>query len=311
MGQPPAPPPLPSPNGYNDFLKAAALLTGDVNNASTLDHDGLQALVSTNAESLRLIRLGLSRGCSVPTDSAMTNIAGVLADLPNLKSLARLLVEEGKLAEMENRTADASQSYVDTIRFGNEISRGGFIIHRLVGIACEALGDTPLSKLVPKLKPDEARTVIVELEQIDRAGITWDEVRRNENRFAHYQLGKGFNPITWVLTRLEVWRGRQRTEMRQKRLVAHVRLLTAELALRCYQSEQGRAPTGLEQLVPKYLQHVPSDPFSGSPLIYRQQGTNWLAYSVGEDGVDDGGKPVRRSAPGSVTSGDLFYDSPY
>jgi hypothetical protein len=46
-------------------------------------------------------------------------------------------------------------------------------------------------------------------------------------------------------------------------------------------------------------------------MIYRPQETTWLVYSVGEDGVDDGGKRMGRSAPGTVTKGDLFYDSPY
>jgi hypothetical protein len=99
--------------------------------------------------------------------------------------------------------------------------------------------------------------------------------------------------------------------MRHKKVVAHERLLVAELALRCCRSEQGQVPTGLEQLVPKYLQRVPLDPFSSSPVIYRPQGTNWLLYSVGEDGADDGGKRVGRSVSGTVTKGDLFYDSPY
>lgn len=310
-GRIPPSPPLPNPNGYDDFLKAAALMTGDVGNTSTLDHDGLRALVATNAESLRLVRLGLSRQCALPADSAMTNVAGLLADLAALKRLAQLLATEGRLREMENRPADAARSYVDAIRFGNEISRGGFIINRLVGIASEAIGDTPLSKLAPKLHGEEARSVIAELERIDRAGVTWDEVRRNENRFAQYQLGKGINPITWAMTRWEHWRSLRRAELRIKRVAAHVRLLTAELAVRCYQSEQGRAPAGLDQLVPRYLQHVPSDPFSGHPLVYRPRGTDWLLYSVGEDGVDDGGKRAGRSVSGTVTKGDLFYDSPY
>jgi hypothetical protein len=308
---PPVGPPLPNPNGYDDFLKAAALVTGDVGNASTLDRNSLRALVSTNAESLRLLRLGLTRDCSVPTDSAMTNIAGVLGDLANLKSLVRLLSEEGRLAEMEARYEDAAHSYLDAIRFGNEMSRGGFIIHRLVGIASEAIGYTPLSKLVPKLSPLEARPLIVKLEKIDITGITWEEVRRNEYGFARSELSQGANPITFVKSLWQNWSSLKRAAMRHKELVAHVRLLTAELAVRCYQSEQGRAPSVLEQLVPKYLQRVPSDPFSDKPLIYRSQGTNWVLYSVGEDGVDDGGKRAGRSVAGSVTKGDLFYDSPY
>jgi hypothetical protein len=241
----------------------------------------------------------------------MTNISGLLSDLANLKSLARLLEEEGRLAEMENRYGDAAHSYVDAIRFGNEISRGAFIINRLVGIACEAVGERPLAKLVPKIKPDEARSVIAALEKVDAARVTWAEVKRNEERFSRYQLGKGFNPITWVMTRVQGWRSIQRAKMRHNRVIAHERLLAVELALRCYESEQGRAPTGLEQLVPNYIQRVPADPFSDRPMIYRPQETNWLVYSVGEDGVDDGGKRVGRSVSGTITRGDLFYDSPY
>jgi len=36
---------------------------------------------------------------------------------------------------MDNQLAEAAQSYLDVIHFGNEISRGGFIINHLVGIA--------------------------------------------------------------------------------------------------------------------------------------------------------------------------------
>jgi hypothetical protein len=127
-----------------------------VGDADTLDHETLQALVSTNAESLRLLRLGLTRQCALPADSAMTNVSGMLRDLAVMKQLAQLLAAEGRLREMDNRLADAAQSYVDAIRLGKEMSRGGFIINRLVGIACEAIGGTPLSKLVPKLNPQEA-----------------------------------------------------------------------------------------------------------------------------------------------------------
>jgi len=301
--------PLPNPNGYDDFVKAAALLTGDVGNASALDHDGLRALVSTNSESLRLLRLGLTRQCALPADAAMTNIPGMIGELSGTKRLAQLLAAEGRLREMDSRQADAAQSYMDAIHLGNEASRGGFIINRLSGIACEALGDSHLVKLVPKLSSDEAVPISAELEKIDRDGVTWAEVLRNENRFARYQLGKGFNPFLWVMTRWQVRRSRRVAEMRHKRIEAHVRLLTAELAVRCYRSDQGRAPSSLEQLVPKYLQRVPLDPFSGRPMLYHPQGTNWLLYSLGEDGMDDGGKRVGRSVSGTVTKGDLFYDS--
>ena len=42
------------------------------------------------------------------------------------------------------------------------------------------------------------------------------------------------------------------------------------------------------------------------PIVYHNQGTNWLLYSVGTDGVDDGGRPAGR---GVNSKGDLFFDS--
>jgi hypothetical protein len=311
LASPPAPAPLPNPNGYDDFRNAAAQLVGDPGNASTLDRDRLRALISTNADALRLVRLGLSRQCALPADSAMANVPGMLSQLADEKRLAQLLAAEGRLAEMDNRAADAARSYVDAIRFGNEISRGGFIIVRLVGVACEAIGQQPLSKLAPKLSREEARQVMVDLEKIDQSRVTWQDTMGNENRFAHNQLRKGLNPFVWVITRPQAWRSRRVAETRHKRIVVHLRLLTLELALRVYQASQGRAPASLDQLLPQYLESVPTDPFNGKPLIYRPQQTNWSLYSVGEDAVDDGGKPVVRSVSGKVTKGDIFYDSPY
>ena len=99
--------------------------------------------------------------------------------------------------------------------------------------------------------------------------------------------------------------------MRHNSLVAHLRLLMAELALRCYASEQGLAPTNLTQLVPHYLQRVPADPFTGRPMVYRREGPKWQLYSVGEDGVDNDGEPVAGSITGNGRKGDIHYNSPY
>jgi len=307
-GRPSARLPLPNPNGYDDFIKAGGAIVGDVANWPALDHDRLRESVYTNAEALRLLRLGLTRQCAIPMDSVMTNAGRRLNDLTSFKRLAQLLAAEGRLREMDNDPAGAALIYAEIIHFGNETSRGGFVINRLVGIACEAIACSPLAKLVPKLKSDEARSVIKELEKVDSARVTWDEVRRNESRFSWHQPGKAFDPIIWATTRWQRWRPMQRAAARHKRVVVHERLLMTELALRCYQSEKSRLPAALGELVPSYLSKVPEDPFSGRPLIYRLQGQNWLLYSVGLDGSDDGGKPA---GPGLSAKGDLFYDSPW
>ena len=308
IGRSPARPPLPNPNGYDDFVKAGEAVLGNVGDWPDLDHDSLRDLVSTNAEPLRLLRLGLTRQCVMPMDSALTNAAGMMNQLARMKRLVQLLAAEGRLREMENQPADAARSYVDAIRFGNEMSRGGFLITRLVGLACEAIGYAPLAKLAPKLNPDEARAVLKDLDKLDAGRVTWAEVQQNERRYTRYQLRNRFNPIMWVMGWWQTRQAMQRAETKHKTVVARERLLAAELALRCYQSEQGHPPARLDELATNYLSHVPEDPFSGQPLVYRAQGTNWLLYSVGPDGVDDGGKPLGR---GLASKGDLFFDSPW
>lgn len=148
-GRTPQPPPLPNPNGYDDFLRAGRMVTGKVGDFRHLDHDALRALVETNPEPLRVLRLGLTRRCAVPTDAAIANIATLWRELGNLKSLALLLSAEGRLRELDNRPADAAQSYVDAIHLGCEMSHGGLMINRLVGIACEGVGEVLSSNLSP------------------------------------------------------------------------------------------------------------------------------------------------------------------
>lgn len=71
------------------------------------------------------------------------------------------------------------------------------------------------------------------------------------------------------------------------------RLVATGLALRLYAVGHGGAyPKTLDELVPNYLPAVPKDPFAAGdkPLDYSvTDATAPLVYSVGEDGVDDGG----------------------
>src|SRR6185295_16273206 len=78
-----------------------------------------------------------------------------------------------------------------------------------------------------------------------------------------------------------------KADAKNKRACADLRILMIDLAVRCYVSEQGSVPESLNRLVPKYLSSVPTDPFTGTPLHYRPQGTNSSVYSVGPDKIRD------------------------
>lgn len=69
--------------------------------------------------------------------------------------------------------------------------------------------------------------------------------------------------------------------------------LAAALALRAYRLDQGAYPGELSDLVPDYLDSIPQDPFAGdAPLRYRIDGDRYVLYSIGPDGVDDGGTAI-------------------
>jgi len=63
----------------------------------------------------------------------------------------------------------------------------------------------------------------------------------------------------------------------------------AILALADYRTDHSRYPESLTQLVPEYLPELPIDCYDRKPLRYRRTSDDYVLYSVGRDGADDGG----------------------
>ena len=79
------------------------------------------------------------------------------------------------------------------------------------------------------------------------------------------------------------------------------RIVVAAVALKRFELAHHKYPASLSELVPEYLPQVPTDFMDGKPLRYKLQADgNFLLYSVGEDGVDNGGDGARAKA---VTTG--------
>jgi hypothetical protein len=78
------------------------------------------------------------------------------------------------------------------------------------------------------------------------------------------------------------------------------------LAIRMYRLDHdGKYPSDLKELVPKYIPALPADPFAadGRPLTYIGE-PRLVIYSVGENGVDDGGTTSPVSGFGGGTPQD-------
>src|SRR5262249_35558424 len=75
------------------------------------------------------------------------------------------------------------------------------------------------------------------------------------------------------------------------------------MALERYRRDHQAWPAELRLLVPQYVEKLPLDPCDGKPLRYCRFGEGIVIYSVGIDGVDNGGQLDR-----SVTLSDEGLD---
>jgi hypothetical protein len=310
----PAFPPLPIPNGYDDFVKANKILIGRPRdmirtNAST---ESLRAFIESNRQTLDLVRVGLSRQCGVPLESR-TNLSKRLEQLPSFLPLTMTLEAEGKLAEQEGRTADAIIAYLSVIRLGHECARGGAVGDRLHSVTGEHIGLTNLRQMKDRLTASECRDVVKALQAIDAKREPLADIWPRDE--AYMKMLRIFDTgvrerlwYSWFTITGKKQRLRQDSERIFIRSDAYVRLFMCGMAVRSFYLEHGVYPTNLADLVPNYLDAVPFDPFNSKPLRYRKTSQDFLLYSVGPDGIDDGGKPM--PPPPAAPKGDLLFENP-
>jgi hypothetical protein len=134
---------------------------------------------------------------------------------------------------------------------------------------------------------------------LDRLGISklsnsFDSLFSGETDF-HSMLSES------IVTLAGVARKTMRAE------VAKQVTLTA-IALKRYQLKHGNYPNDLNSLVPGFVAKVPLDPVDGRPLRYRRNADGtFLLYSVGENGLDDGGNPA---FPKYFQSSNYYWQNP-
>jgi len=133
------------------------------------------------------------------------------------------------------------------------------------------------------------------LDQIPETGENWRPflvtTREISKRLSHAGLSRMLSS-TMAYVAL--------TNMERFPLTITVRkLCLTAIAIRRYQLDHANtAPSSLADLVPKYLSAVPLDPMDGKPLRYSTNGAgDYTLYSVGKDGVDDGGNAASPPSP--------------
>ena len=231
-----------------------------------MTREELAALVATNAEALKLVRAGLGRESRVTVDYSTNYPATLMPELASLKRLALLMVAVGRLAELENRSDDAAEAYLTGVHFAAGTCRGGLVISKLVGIACENIALNPLMAVLPGVDPTRYGGIARALEAVDGQEEPLASIWKQENLWdkkAFGVRGQIEALLTYKMRRQSeaaVTAKIQATQLRRRWIM--IRYAEAAYAL----DHDGRTEKSLPELVPKYLKAVPKDPATGKDL---------------------------------------------
>jgi hypothetical protein len=263
-------PSLPSPNGYEDLVKAGEMMPADSGDFEKMNLAELQKLVAANAGALSLARAGLSNQCRVTTQFTKTylDLNHHFVELSAMKNLVRALMAEGRLAELENHPDAAAKFYLEAFHLGNESARGGVLIDQLVGTAGEAIGTRSLGKIAGRLNAQSCRETAAALETLDSQRQTWNEVMQQEtawSRRTYPGLRDRFQTMMMANSLKKMYdKAGQKFAAQQLK----TRQLIVQLAAHGYALDKGRPPANAADLVPDYLKAIPQDPLTGAKVVY-------------------------------------------
>jgi hypothetical protein len=232
------------------------------------------------------------------TDSAAMHARFVLGPVQGARGIARAWERDSQQAYDDGDSARAVEYAERILILSSVYERRGLALEALIGQALQGMGLARLTAVRRRLDCDESRRLIERLAAMRDHRDSLDLIFRREESYQdrwlrwEYRLQRCFGAHD-----RESIPGLNALESARRRNDVEIALLTTDLAIRCFQERHGRWPAGLTELVPEFLPELPADPYSVEPLRYRFADDEFLLYSVGFDGVDDGGRfPSRRNS---------------
>jgi hypothetical protein len=209
------------------------------------------------------------------------------------RNFARALSAESKAAAAAGETGRAAELALANVRLGTMLQRGGLELQDLIGIAFKGMGHADLTAIRSELSLEESRHVIEVLRRSEAEVEPMETVSSRDRAFNEHVYGWETR-LENVLVETLYSRSDQHRNSTRWRVQAESAMLQADLGVRLFQSDEGRWPDSLEDLVPNYLPAIPIDPYSNQPLKYRPEPMGFVLYSVGDDGIDNGGRFTNR-----------------
>lgn len=193
-------------------------------------------------------------------------------------TLGIALFFEARLAEIEERTNDAALIYMDQVRFGHALERGGDLNDFHISYQNKSDASDNLRRIADCLNAPTCRNIIHQLEELElRREPTSEILKRNkeidrrekgfqfQEKVSRMLRTRSLDPYKAVRIELEMASNHQRRQ-------ALITMLT--LARHAYTLEHGNKPDDASSLVPSYLSAIPQDPFTHKNLNFADR-SSW------------------------------------
>lgn len=186
---------LPTPNTYDLLVQAGSHVGKPPDNIEQATTKELAAFLAANEGVLPLIRQALQHESRVPIDYAADFLSQELDRIRAIRQSFRLLMAEARLAEQQGRNAKAAETYLELIDLSRKMSRGGLLIHLMLGGAYERVAWTGLLRIEPSLSPEEKGRFLVKVESMDDQPDDLDATMERERALSTAVNG-------WFITQL-------------------------------------------------------------------------------------------------------------
>ena len=193
---------LPRPNAFDKVMEASKQIKHEAKildaappaatppkNAPVVSLKEKQALLQENTPVLRSLREGLTLPYQEPTTHDDDTL---FSHYRHFRVMAKLLVVDGDVHFQHGDQSAGITSCVEAVQLGQAIPRGGTLITRLVGVACQAVGRKPVWNHLDTLNVQAAKNGARRMEAITGQYVPMGETWAGEKQFMQASLLKSF-----------------------------------------------------------------------------------------------------------------------
>ncbi len=303
---------------YEALVVSASQLT-ETDALFEIDGNNITAaagFLEPNLSVLDAARHALGQRCAVQVRYVKSFYLEHLNDHQDLRNLARAFRVQALLATSKEDYKTAARCGIDILELANATRRGGIVTDLLVGIGISGIAMEILRKIRAKLDHATRQEVIGDLQRIETEREPFIEIIARDGEL---EIAVGQESTTCDIMSTELQEpeecGLSKDDQKEllqfvqkiidlpdsdrrklilnqdQQILALMRLLVVDLALRASYELYGKFPDNLTSLTPRFLSKLPLDPFTGESFIYRTvEDASFQVYSTGPKMFDGGGK---------------------